>query len=146
MIDIELSVVINRTIEETFQFVVNHGENSPLWVAGLAEVKGLPEGPVDVGAQWTDVGSFFGVRGETSYELTEYTENSSIGYKTISGPSTFTGKYIFEPVDGGTKVSLTMKGETGGLFKLAEPIVARMFRRQWDTNLANLKDLLETHT
>ncbi len=146
MINIVLSVVINRPIEETFQFVVNHGENSPLWVAGLAEVKDLPEGPLDVGVQWTDVGQILGLRGETSYELTEYTPNSSIAYKTISGTTTFTGKYIFEPIDGGTKVSLSIEGETGGLFKLAEPVFTRMLRRQWDTNLANLKDLLESHT
>lgn len=36
-----------------------------------------------------------------------------------------------------------LEAEPGGFFKLAEPIVARMGKRQVDTNLANLKELLE---
>ena len=43
----------------------------------------------------------------------------------------------------GTKVTFTLQGEAGGFFKLAEPIVTRSTQRQWETNLANLKDLLE---
>jgi len=33
--------------------------------------------------------------------------------------------------------------ETGGFFRLAEPLVARMIRRQSETDFAALKDLLE---
>jgi hypothetical protein len=36
-----------------------------------------------------------------------------------------------------------MQGEASGFFKLTEPIVARSTQRQWETNQANLKDLLE---
>jgi len=32
---------------------------------------------------------------------------------------------------------------TGGIFKLAEPVVNRMMQRQLESNLANLKDILE---
>ena len=32
----------------------------------------------------------------------------------------------------------------GGFFKLAQPLLARMLQRQWDTNLANIKDVLES--
>jgi hypothetical protein len=40
---------------------------------------------------------------------------------------------------------LTMVGEaeTGGFFKLAEPVVNRMMQRQLEGNIANLKDILE---
>jgi hypothetical protein len=31
----------------------------------------------------------------------------------------------------------------GGFFKLAEPLVARVVRRQMETDMATLKDLLE---
>ena len=38
-----------------------------------------------------------------------------------------------------------MVGEAalGGFFRIAEPIVVRMARRQMETEVANLKDLLE---
>jgi hypothetical protein len=34
----------------------------------------------------------------------------------------------------------------GGFFKLAEPLVVRMLNRQFETNFANLKDLLEAQS
>jgi hypothetical protein len=40
-------------------------------------------------------------------------------------------------------VIFELQGEPGGFFKLAEPLLARMLQRQWDTNLANLKDAIE---
>ncbi len=40
-------------------------------------------------------------------------------------------------------MNFVLQGEPGGFFKLAEPLLGRMNQRQWDTNLANLKDVLE---
>ncbi len=39
------------------------------------------------------------------------------------------GAYTFEPVEGGTKVTLAFEAGLGGFFKLAKPIVARAFKR-----------------
>jgi hypothetical protein len=39
---------------------------------------------------------------------------------------------------------MTSEAEVGGFFKLAEPIVGRMAKRQTEANLANLKDILES--
>jgi len=52
-------------------------------------------------------------------------------------------KFTFESVAGGTKVTRVTEAELGGFFKLAEPLVARMLKRQFETNFANLKDILE---
>jgi hypothetical protein len=49
----------------------------------------------------------------------------------------------FEPVEGGTSFTMIGEGETGGFFKLAEPILNRMWQRQLEGMLANLKDILE---
>jgi hypothetical protein len=63
--------------------------------------------------------------------------------KITSGPISANGGYSFESSDGGTKVSVAIDFEVGGFFKVAEPIVARTARRQYETNLSTLKDLLE---
>ena len=49
----------------------------------------------------------------------------------------------FEPVEGGTRLTMVGEAETGGFFKLAEPVVNRMMQRQLEGNIANLKDILE---
>ncbi len=64
--------------------------------------------------------------------------------KVTSGPvSGAEGGYTFESVDGGTRLTFVVEADTSGIIKLADPLVARMFKRQQETNLANLKDLLE---
>jgi len=42
-------------------------------------------------------------------------------------------------------VTFVLKAEPGGFFKLAEPLVASMGKRRLETDVANLKDLIEAH-
>ena len=49
----------------------------------------------------------------------------------------------FETDEGGTRLSIAGEAQLGGFFRIAEPIVVRMARRQMETDMANLKDLLE---
>jgi hypothetical protein len=48
-------------------------------------------------------------------------------------------------VKGGTRIDSTFEVEPGGFFKLADPLVTRMAKRQFESDLANLKDLMEAH-
>lgn len=98
---------------------------------------------VGVGKTWVDTVQVLGRRIEIASELTAYEPLRRVGFRSTSGPIPLEGRYSFEPDAEGTKVTFTLQGEPGGFFKLAEPIVARSTQRQWDTNLANLKDLLE---
>ena len=141
MITVEHSVVINRPIEKVFEFMIDI-ENAPQWRQGLVEVKKLSDELV-VGARASEVLQFLGRRMETTYEITEYEPNKKFGFKTTSGPIPMEGGFNVEPAEGGTKVSFKIQGEAGGFFRLAEPILARMVRRQVETDYANLKDLLE---
>jgi hypothetical protein len=38
-----------------------------------------------------------------------------------------------------------LEAEPGGFFKLAEPLLVSILKRQFEADLANLKDLMETH-
>ena len=141
MIRIQANVTISRPLEEVFRFMTNH-QNALQWQAGLLEAR-VTNDVVGVGKTWVDVVQVLGRRIEIASELTDYEEDRVLGFKSISGPIPVTGSYSFEPDGEGTKVTFTLQGEAGGFFKLAEPIVARATQRQWETNLANLKDLLE---
>ena len=78
-----------------------------------------------------------------TFEITEYEINKRNCIRTVSGPIPATGCRIVEPVEGGTRFTQITKGEVGGFFKLAEPLVVRAARRQYETDLATLKDILE---
>jgi uncharacterized membrane protein len=142
MIKVENSVVINRPVDEVFEFVSNI-ENLPQWAGPVLEAKQTSDGPIGVGTTQTQVAKFLGRRIETSQEVTEYEPNKKLSTKTTSGPLPMDIHYVLEPSGEGTRVNIEGNIEAGGFFKIAEPIVGRMLNRQTASDAANLKDLLE---
>jgi len=142
MIRIEQSIVINRPTEEVFEYVTQI-ENQSEWSTGVVEAEQTSQGPMSVGSTGRAVRRFLGRRIESTFEVTEYEPNKKFGFKSTSGPISMEGTQTFESVDGGTKFSFAFQGDPGGLFKVAEPILARMVKRQVEADFNNLKDLLE---
>lgn len=96
-----------------------------------------------VGTTFSGVVQLLGRRMESAHEVTEYEPNSKLAFKVTSGPVPMKAETSFESVARGTKVTIHAEVEPGGFFRLAEPIFARTAQRQYETNLATLKDLLE---
>ena len=143
MARMEASVVINRPIDEVFAYMTDVGSWSQ-WNSGILEAEQTSEGPVGVGTTFQGVSQFLGQRGEWTSEVTEYEPNKKIKQKVNQGPMSIEQSLTFEPVEGGTRFTMIGEGETGGFFKLAEPILNRMWQRQLEGMLANLKDILES--
>jgi len=61
----------------------------------------------------------------------------------MSGPFLLEIESTLEAVDGGTKLTNRYRGESQGFFKLAEPVVIRLTRRQFEAACENFKELLE---
>ena len=139
---IEVSVVINRPIEEVFAYVTNL-ENDTQWQSSVLESGLVGEGPLGVGTKTREVRKFMGRRLESVAEVTAYEPNAKIAFKSTSGPVQYEASYTFEPVDAGTKVTIVGEADTGGFFKLAEGLVVRQFEKEMQTALAALKDILE---
>ena len=144
MAKFETSTVINRPLEEVFALLSN-AENDPKWQSVTIEAKKTSDGPIGVGTTWRTVSRFLGRRIESESEITEYELNRKFAFKTKSGPIPFEGRMTFERVEGGTRINLKGEAEIGGFFKLAEPLVVSIGKRQLEADLANLKDLMEAH-
>lgn len=142
MSKIQLSVVINRPIEEVFAFH-NDPNNDVQWQTGVLESKQTSEGPFGVGTTVNTVIQFLGKRIDTTAEITEYESNEKVRAKATSGPIPFDSTVTFESVEGGTKLTTEAEIDFGGFYKLAEPIVTRSAKRQFEGSFANLKDILE---
>jgi uncharacterized protein YndB with AHSA1/START domain len=143
MATLEISTVINRPVEEVFAFLSNP-ENGPKWSSGSSDVTITSAGPIGVGTTYRSIRTVLGRRIESDGVVTAYEPNRSYATKSTSGPFPVEGRMTFERVDGGTRVSGTLVGEPGGFFKLAEPLLVSMIKRQFDADLANLKDLMES--
>ena len=139
---IELNVVINRPVEEVYPYMSNP-ENNSRWQSHCRGSVITSEGPLRVGTTFTDVVKFLGRRIESIWEITEYDPNRKASFKSISSPIPAKGGYTYDSVEGGTMVTVVGEVELGGFFKLAKPFIVREGKKEWETSLANLKDLLE---
>lgn len=139
---LESSIVISRPVETVWAYISDFA-NMPVWSTGTVEMRLISEPPVRKGTTYVWVGQALGRRAEVTSEVTEFEPNQAWAYKSISGPFASAARYSVEPADGGTRVTVSAEGEIGGFFKLAEPVLAAMMKRQTEGALANLKDILE---
>ena len=141
MAKVETSIVVNRPVGEVFQFI-SVNENALQWQPGLLETR-VTNDVKGVGKTWIDVVQFLGRRLEVPFRLTDWQSDRKLAFQSTGGPIPMQGSYAFEAARDGTQVTFVLTGEPGGFFKLAEPVLMQILQRQWQTNLANLKNVLE---
>jgi len=142
MSKIERSIVIERPLEEVWDFVQDTSKDA-MWQTTLVESQVLTEGPKRVGTQVQEVRRFLGVQIPMTLELTKFEPKRRSSLRAVSGGIPLSGSYLLEECDGGTKLTVTGQLEAHRLFKLAEPVFARMTSRELEASLGHLKDLLE---
>jgi len=98
-----------------------------------------------VGTTTRSVSTILGRRIEFEFEITEFEPNRKWAGRSKSGPFPVQASVTFEPIEGGTRVNQTIEAEPGGFFKLAEPLMMSMGKRQFQNDLDNLKDLMEAN-
>ena len=140
----ELSIMINRPIEEVFAVLANL-ENDAKWHKELVESRNTSGGSNGVGARFLLVGELLGRRIETVYEVTVSEPNRIAAWKTVSGPLQLKFRRTFERVEGGTRFAIRYEGEARGFLKLAWPLITRIARRQHEGEMGKVKELMEAH-
>jgi uncharacterized membrane protein len=139
----ELSIVINRPVEEVFGFLANL-ENDIKWRSEWVETRNSSGGNPGVGATFCLTGEFLGRRVPTIYEVIEYEPNRSAAWKTVSGPLPLKFRRTFERGEGGTRFTIKYEVEVRGLFNLLMSFLAGTVKRQHEGDLREVKELMET--
>ena len=142
MINIDLSTLIDRPIRDVFAFVSNLN-NMSKWNAAVVSLQQVTPGPIAVGTKFKSVGEMMGRRIEGDVQVTAYEPDNKTGFQMQAGPVQVNVTINFKTVGTGTKVSLNAQGNPGGLFKLAEPVMAGRVKSLMEENLARLKSVLE---
>lgn len=138
----EHSVTIARPLEEVWAYVMEPA-NDPVWQGPVIEVHRETGAPLEVGSEIEEAVQFLGRRFEVRYVVTEHEPMTRSAVRTTSGPVHFTGSYTCAATAGGTRFSMEGETDAHGLFKLAEPVFARLARREWAASCEVLKELLE---
>ena len=139
---IEHAIEIDRPVEEVFCFIAKP-ENEPKWRAGLTTSDVSPEGPMELGSTGRRVQSFLGRKMENDWTVTELAPNRKIVVISTSGRTSYSSTCSFEPTEKGTTLTIESEADTGDFFKIPDPIVTRMARRQLEADMTALKTLLE---
>ncbi len=136
------NVEISRPVEEVFTYV-SDPQTLPEWSGIVKEVRSEAQGTLREGDRYTSVAKFLGRTFETPLEVTAQEPPRRQSARSTGGPFPQEYTYILEEAaGGGTRLTLVAEGEPGGFFRLAGPLLERAVRRQFRTDLANLKDLL----
>jgi uncharacterized protein YndB with AHSA1/START domain len=139
-----VGVTIKRPIEDVF-VVLSDFSNGSKWASGAVEpATKTSAGPIGVGTTWHGVAKVVGRRFDIEITCTEFETNRKTTIK-FDKPFPTTSTVTFDSVAGATLVNQTVEAEPGGFFKLAEPLVVTMARRQFQNDLDNLRDLMEAH-
>ncbi len=139
---VDATIDINRPVEEVFAYVTDT-RNQPEWSSSVLEASLEGSGPIGVGSRMKSVAKFLGRKIDVTAEVTEYDPNRKFSARSLSGPFKGESEFRFETTDQGTRLRLLAEGETGGLFKLADPVLSAIAQRTIQTDLHTLKDLLE---
>jgi uncharacterized protein YndB with AHSA1/START domain len=142
---IEHNVIFKQTVEVVFPYVANP-EVYPQWQSGFLEAKITSEGHIGVGTTFRVVHEMAGRRIEVHNEVTAFQPNKMFAFRSISGNLATAGVITLQPDGEGTRAQFVFEAQFGGFFRLAEPLAARLIKRQQQADLEDLKKLLEDAT
>lgn len=135
------TIEIHRPPAEVFAFLAD-GTNDRLWRSGVLDIQ-LRSGQGKGAVYEQGVKGPFGRRVAADYEITGHEPNQRLAFRAIAGPVRPEGAYELEPVEGGTRVTFSLRCSPSGLAKLMTPVVANTMRSEV-AQLGNLRSVLET--
>jgi len=140
MVKFEISTHINRPVGEVFKYLADPTK-LPEWNSVVEEAT-PSETPVRVGTKIQTRARFLGRKIDSPTVVSEFELNKRYTNKSEK-PFPLTITNTFEAEGGGTKVVAIFDGEPGGFFKVGEPILARIAKKQFQAQLETAKELLE---
>ena len=144
MAEFHSRVTIDRPREAVFAYV-SDPEKLIVWQSGLLEFDADWQDEPKVGDRARGTVKVAGRKVRWETETTEVRRPERLAFQSVEAPFSFEQSYTLE--ERGSSTEVIHEGSTGslgGFFgRLADPLVARMYQRDMNSNLNNLKALLE---
>ena len=145
MLRIVVSVVINRPLQEVWDFFTDL-RNSPRWTRSGSELRQTSDGALGLGATIESrrrVLGRFEIKSQAIL-VTEYEPKRALSYAAKIPLLRGVGaRLTFEPAEEGTRLTRSTEVELRPALTWLQPILARVLRSAQETELANLKRLIE---
>src|SRR4051812_41652820 len=143
MIDVTTSIEIDRPADAVFAFV-SEFPNNPRWQGGQVSCRWTSEPPLRVGSTYDQRARFLGKDLINAFRVVAYEPGHRVTFTSTGGTFPLTITRTVEPV-GAARARFTehVRGEPGGAFRIAEPVVRRLVRRSIRRDFPRLKAVLE---
>lgn len=115
------------------------------WTQGIrraALTREAEGGGFGVGAEVTRTAYFLGKRIDYVLRVAAYEPLRLLDMVSVAGPMPMHVTYTFEPRRNGTLARIRVRGEAGGYYRLAAPLMARKVRGSIGKDLEDLERLL----
>jgi uncharacterized protein YndB with AHSA1/START domain len=142
MVRIEGEIVINRPVEDVFDFVADE-RNEPRYNPQMRMAEQISDGPIGIGTRFRAELVNMGRTVEMVIEFTGFDRPRRLASTTRMSSMDIHYTLTFEPVPEGTRMRWSGDLEPRRIFKLMSPMVARIGRRQEQRIWTGLKHLLE---
>ena len=142
--DFQFTALIHRPVEEVFAFF----RDVDIHAAGARELVAvydkLTPGPVNVGTRYREVVHVLPfVNGEIYTEVVGFKPGRVLAYKFVALGMPGELTYLFEPVDGTTRVLQRQTLQPLGLLHPLSPLIGALFSRMVARRLTGIQQLLE---
>jgi len=142
MVRIEGATIVERSVEEVFDFVadeLNEAKYNPLMV----RTEKTTPGPIAVGTRWSATILARGRPLDMEIEVTDYERPHRLGSLTRMASADVEGLLTFEPDPAGTRLAWSWDLRPKGAYRLVGPLLASVGHQQEAELWADLKDYLE---
>ena len=141
-VDVTVETVIGGPVDEVSAYAADP-TNAPAWYANITSVTWRTDPPVREGSEMDFVAKFLGRRMAYTYRVTELVPGERLVMATDSGPFPMQTTYTWEPVAGGTRMTLRNAGRPSGFARIGAAVMQKAMRRATTKDLARLKAILE---
>ena len=140
-----LSVFINRPQPDVFDFLTNPA-NLSKWNPVMESAEWASSGVPGIGSTYKVLAKMPGGKKEGQFEITNWDPPNRYGYKTSArvGPvESIEAVITLASKENSTQLSIESQSKLAGVPKFADGFVARMSKKENETNFGNAKRLLE---
>jgi hypothetical protein len=145
-IEVSLEHVVPRNTASVWAFVVEEFfTNHPKWDLAITECRRLDgnAAPIQKGTRGLEVRSFGGKQ-SAEFEVTELERQQRFAFRNTTGPFELNRVYTFEPDGGATRLTFSFQMAPKGAMKVLFPLFRGTIRRQVETNIGRLVQLLSS--
>ena len=143
MINFDYQFTVNASPQEVFDLFTDPTRGTE-WRESAVSAEWTSEPPHGVGSTIKALDKVLGREVASTQEVTAWDSPNQYGIKGASGPMSFELTLTLEAHDNGTKATMTVEAESGGLFKIAENLFAKQMKKQVTADMAGLKRVLES--